>query len=84
MKKFLLVVAAATVLAPMTVSQAVAGANSHPLFKPHAYTGQVFGRSARASTGNPNIVVFDRRHEIGEIYQCSYITYRGKRAVVCD
>jgi len=58
--------------------------NGHPLFKPHVYVGQVFGRSARASTGNPHIVVFDRRHEFGEVYQCSYFTYRKKRAVVCD
>lgn len=83
MNKTLFAVAVASMAAaPAFVSPAAA--SNHKFFKPHAYTGQVFGRSARASTGDPNIVVFDRRHEIGEIYQCSYITYRGKRAVVCD
>lgn len=83
MKKILLAGATlAVAISPLAVTPA--SASNHKFFKPHAYTGQGFGRSARASTGNPNIVVFDRRHEFGEIYQCSYITHRGKRAVVCD
>ena len=54
------------------------------LLRPHAYYGQIVTGDIRAATGDPNIVVFDRRHIWGEIYSCNYITYRGKRALVCE
>jgi hypothetical protein len=54
------------------------------LLRPHAYYGQIVTDDIRAATGDPNIVVFDRRNIWGEIYSCNYITYRGKRALVCD
>ena len=54
------------------------------LLLPHAYYGQIVTDDIRAATGDPNIVVFDRRHIWGEIYDCNYITYRGKRALVCE
>jgi hypothetical protein len=54
------------------------------LLLPHAYYGQRVTDDVRAATGDPNIVVFDRRHIWGEIYSCNYITYNGKRAMVCD
>jgi hypothetical protein len=54
------------------------------LLLPHAYYGQRVTDDVRAATGDPNIVVFDRRHTWGEIYSCNYITYHGKRAMVCD
>jgi hypothetical protein len=54
------------------------------LLRPHAYYGQIVTDDVRAATGDPQIVVFDRRHIWGEIYSCNYMTYRGKRALVCE
>lgn len=54
------------------------------LLLPHAYYGQIVTDDIRAATGDPNIVVLDRRHIWGEIYTCNYFTYQGKRALQCD
>lgn len=53
------------------------------LFKPH-FVRTVITRDIRAATGDPNIVVFDHRAGSSSVYRCSYINYRGKRALQCD
>jgi hypothetical protein len=54
------------------------------LLRPHVYTGQQITSDVKAATGDPNITVFDRRHEFGEVYSCSYLFVQGKRAMVCE
>ncbi len=54
------------------------------IFSQHVFFGRRFDKRLRAATGNPNIVVFDHRLRLEDGSQCSYITYRGKRAIVCD
>ena len=54
------------------------------VFRQHVFFGRRFDRRLRAAAGDPNIVVFDHRIYGADGSQCSYITYRGKRAIVCD
>jgi len=54
------------------------------VFRQHVFLGRRFDTRLRAATGNPRIVVFDHRLWGADGSQCSYITYRGKRAIVCD
>ena len=56
------------------------------LMRPHAYIGGGVSQAARVATGNPNILVLDRRHSIGDIYSCTY-TFRinpQRRILECD
>jgi hypothetical protein len=61
-----------------------AEARLQKLLRPHVYTGQQITSDVKAATGDPNITVFDRRHEFGEVYSCSYLFVQGKRAMVCE
>ncbi len=54
------------------------------IFRQHVFLGRRFDTRLRAATGNSRIVVFDHRLQGADGSQCSYITYRGKRAIVCD
>ncbi len=83
----------ATLLLPASASQAAsipAGARAsdvehlNRIFSQHVFFGRRFDRRLRAATGDPNIAVFDHRIYRADGSQCSYITYRKKRAIVCD
>ncbi len=54
------------------------------VFRQHVFFGRRFDSRLRAATGNPRIVVFDHRIYGADGSQCSYITYRSKRVIVCD
>jgi hypothetical protein len=57
------------------------------LLRPHAFYGERVTADIRAATGDPNIIVQDRRWRWGEIYTCNYIYLQGGgrgRALVCE
>lgn len=54
------------------------------LLRPHSRFGNIITQDVRDATGDPNIVVFDQRGGRSGVYRCSYLTYRGKRALQCD
>ncbi len=54
------------------------------IFRQHVFFGRRFDKRLRAATGDPRIVVFDHRIYGADGSECSFITYRGKRAIVCD
>ncbi len=54
------------------------------LFRPHPKNLPIT-QDVRDATGNPNIIVFDNRGgPRQDMFTCTYITYHGKRAMVCD
>ncbi len=54
------------------------------LMRPHFGRYLPITQDIRDATGDPDIVVFDRRGLRSELYTCTFITYRGKRAMTCD
>ena len=79
-----LVVSAAPAQAQYITQQGAARLNF--LLNTHVYAGQRVTQDVRNATGDPNIIVVDRRHTFGETYRCSY-AYRGNpryRYLVCD
>lgn len=55
------------------------------LLKPHfSRFGNPITQKVKNATGDPNIVVFDRRGGGDSVFRCSFITYKGKRAMTCD
>ena len=71
-------------LTPLQNAASNPAAELQKLLRPHAFYGQRVTDAIRAATGDPNIVVIDRRSQWGEIYSCNYTNLRGKRALVCD
>ena len=53
------------------------------VLRPH-HNRYIITRKVRAAAGDPNMVVFDRRGGASNVWRCSFITHRGKRAMVCD
>jgi len=56
------------------------------LLKPHTSYIRI-SKAARRATGNPNIIVIDRRgHSVrgGAISQCSFLKRYGQRILACD
>ena len=81
---------AGTAIAAMTTSSMALGFSEtgaeklQRLLKPHHHR-IVVTQKVRDATGDPDIVVFDYRGGTNSnVYRCSYLTYRGKRAMVCD
>lgn len=54
------------------------------LMRPHSRWGNPITQDVRDATGDPNIVVLDRRGGSDDVYRCSFITLQGKRALTCD
>jgi len=55
------------------------------ILKPHIATSRSIGADVREAAGDRNMAVFDRRTtRSGRFAQCSFITYRGKRALTCN
>lgn len=90
--RFTHTILAVAILATSALAHTTANADSRShsgqeqlqrLLKPHFFPIPVT-RAARAAAGNPDMVVLDRRGRPGEVYRCSFITLRGKRAMVCD
>ena len=54
------------------------------LMRPHSRWGNPITQDVRDATGDPDIVVLDRRGGSDDVYRCSYITLQGKRALTCD
>jgi hypothetical protein len=80
--------AVAAALVATTPAHAETGAQKlDKLLRPHAFLGQRVTDDVRAATGEPNIIVIDRRWIWGEIYSCNYQFLgpnRTRRALVCD
>jgi hypothetical protein len=53
------------------------------ILRPHRWRGKGVSRGVRAAAGDPNMAVLERR-QIGQMSTCSFITYRGKRAMQCQ
>lgn len=66
---------------------AKARAQLQRVLRPH-YTRIPITREMRAAAGDPNMTVIDRRSSgifsSGEVNRCSFITMRGKRAMICE
>ena len=88
MKSALIVAtAAALVAATFTVGRADNARGERELKKllsQHSFTGARVSPRAREAAGDRSMAVFDNRVGIWEPAQCSFITYRGKKAMVCD
>ena len=54
------------------------------LLKWHIWYGKPITRGVRAAAGDPNMAVFDNRRTRNLTHMCSYIIYRGKRAIRCE
>jgi len=55
------------------------------LLRSHTRAGNPITQSVRDATGNPDIVVLDRRSgDYFGSYSCSYITLQGERALLCS
>ncbi len=54
------------------------------VLKTHNFTGARISPRIREAAGDRSMAVFDNRVGIWEPAQCSFITYRGKKAMVCD
>ncbi len=79
--------AAALVAASFTVGHADNSRGERELKKllsKHDFTGARVSPRAREAAGDRSMAVFDNRVGIWEPAQCSFITHRGKRAMVCD
>jgi len=54
------------------------------ILRQHVWRGGGVSRGVRAAAGDSTMAVIDRRQVWGETYQCSFITYSGKRAMTCN
>lgn len=54
------------------------------LLKWHIWYGKPITRGVRAAAGDPDMAVFDNRRTRNLTHMCSYIIYRGKRAIRCE
>ena len=54
------------------------------LLRPHRYNGGGISYGVRAAAGDPNMPVVDRRRAGQMSAQCSFMTARGKRTLVCQ
>lgn len=53
------------------------------ILRSHTWRGRGVSRGVRAAAGDPNMAVLERR-QLGRRSQCTFITYRGKRAMSCS
>ena len=55
------------------------------LLKPHIAVNRSIGADVRTAAGDRTMAIFDRRSgRGGRFSQCSFFTYRGKRALTCN
>ncbi len=73
-----------------TSAPALAGGSSKAkaelrnIMKIHNWDGRRITPAIREAAGDRTMAVFDYRMERFSPAQCTYITYRGKRAITCD
>ncbi|MGI9364837.1 MAG: hypothetical protein ACR2O8_06615 [Rhizobiaceae bacterium] len=76
--------AANSIAAQETFPTARDHAELQKLLKWHIWYGKPVTRGVRAAAGDPDMPVFDNRRTRNLTHICSYIIYRGKRAIRCE